>query len=99
MLDFYLIRDDQPKPDYPEQANLEFVGGLDLKTHSNLQKKGLIESQYDYFSDFRWGTTIIGQIKEKTRHDNFENDSDVIKLMDLIDKAQLKDSGLIAYCD
>ena len=38
MLDFYLIQDDQPMPDYPEQANLEFAGGINLKTFENLQR-------------------------------------------------------------
>jgi len=99
MLDFYLIKDDQPNPDYPEQSELEFAGGLDLKTHSNLQKKGLIDDHYDYFSDFRWDTTFVKQLKAKTKQSKFENDSDVQKLIDLINKAQLKESGLIAYCD
>lgn len=99
MLDFYLIRDDQPKPDHPEQADLEFAGALDLKTHSNLQKKELVESGHDYFSDLRWEKTAIRQIQKIARQDKFENDKVVKKLLDLIDKARLKDCGLIAYCD
>lgn len=42
MLDFYIIKDNQNLPDYPEQVGLEFVGGLDLKTFTNLQKKRLL---------------------------------------------------------
>lgn len=32
MLDFYIIKDDQAKPNYPKKLELEFVGGLDEKT-------------------------------------------------------------------
>lgn len=38
MLDFYTIKDDQSKPDYPEQVGLKFIGGLDDKTFRNLQR-------------------------------------------------------------
>jgi len=65
MLDFYLIDDDKAKPNYPEQSGLKFIGSLDEKTFSNLKSKKLIGNQFDYYSDFRWRTTIIGQ-KEKT---------------------------------
>ena len=36
MLDFYLINDEQPKPDYPEQANLKYISGLNSKTLQDL---------------------------------------------------------------
>ena len=51
MLDFYLIKDEQPKPDYPEQLNLEFAGGIDFKTFNDLIRKGIIDSRFDYYYD------------------------------------------------
>ncbi len=99
MLDFYLIQDDQPKPDYPEQANLEFVGGLDYKTFENLQNKGVIGSQYNYYSDFRWGTKMIEQQSTNVNLGEFKKDTDLEKLIDILEKAKNKNSGLIAYCD
>ena len=51
MLDFYIIKDDQAKPNYPEQLGLEFAGGLDDKTFENLQNKGIIDKRFDFYLD------------------------------------------------
>ena len=99
MLDFYLIQDDQPEPEYPEQAELEFAGGLDYKSFENLRAKGLIADRFDYYTDFRWGTDLIRQINEQINKKSGESDSDVKQLIDLLDQAIQKESGLIAYCD
>ena len=98
MLDFYLINDDQPKPNYPEQLSLEFVVGLDSKTFESLIKKGLIDSRFDYYSDFRWNLKVIEQINLNiVKAKNL--DSDIDKLNLIINKALELKSGLIAYCD
>ena len=99
MLDLYLIQDDQPKPDYPEQAKLEFAGGLDATTFANLQNKGIIASHYDYYSDFRWSAEVIEQQHEKIKLSKLVNDTDIKRLTKLLNKAQSKNTGLIAYCD
>ncbi len=52
MFDFYLITDEQRKPDYPEQVGLKFIAGINLKTYENLIKKGSINSRFDYYSGF-----------------------------------------------
>lgn len=99
MLDFYLLRDDHPKPEYPEQAELEFAGGLDYKSFENLRAKGLIADQFDYYTDFRWGMDLIRQIDKQIDKKSGESDSDVKQLIDLLNQALQKESGLIAYCD
>ncbi|WP_378173242.1 hypothetical protein [Aquimarina sp. SS2-1] len=65
MLDFYLINDEQPKPSYPEQANLEFISGLNSKTFESLKEKEIIDSRFDYYSDFRWNFQLVKQISKK----------------------------------
>jgi len=45
MLDFYLINDEQPKPNYPEQANHKYISGLNSKTFENLKDKGIMDSR------------------------------------------------------
>ncbi|MCD8433606.1 hypothetical protein LNJ05_12615 [Tenacibaculum finnmarkense genomovar ulcerans] len=98
MLDFYLIKDDQPKPNYPEQVSLEFVIGLDSKTFESLIKKRLIDSRFDYYSDFRWNLKVIEQINLNiVKAKNL--DSDIDKLNLIINKALELKSGIIAYCD
>nr|WKN34123.1 hypothetical protein K4G66_17230 [Tunicatimonas sp. TK19036] len=99
MLDFYLIRDDLPKSEYPEQVELEFAGGLDYKSFDNLRDRGIIADRFDYYTDFRWGTDLIRQINEQTNQKPSESDSDVKQLLDLLNQAIQKESGLIAYCD
>lgn len=98
MLDFYLIKDDQPKPNYPEQLSLEFVVGLDSKTFESLIKEGLIDSRFDFYSDFRWSLKVIEQINLNiVKAKNL--DSDIDKLNLIINKALELKSGIIAYCD
>jgi hypothetical protein len=99
MLDFYLIQDDQPKPNYPEQAELEIAGGLDYESYEYLISKGFIDKRFDYYSDFRWGAAMIKQIIGKINQGGFKNDSKVKKFYDLINLAFNKKCGLIAYCD
>lgn len=96
MLDFYLIKDEQRKPDYPEQENLEFAGGIDYETYENLVKKGIIDSRFDYYSDFRWDCKIIEQL---TTRNDVDSDSDFKKLNKILRKATETNNGLIAYCD
>jgi hypothetical protein len=99
MLDFYIIKDDQPKPNHPEQLGLEFVGGLDYKTFDNLQNKGIIDRRFDYYSDFRLGTVLIKQTRQTILQKQLQADSDVKKLTQLFDSADKNLSGLIAYGD
>jgi hypothetical protein len=99
MLDFYLLKDDQALPKHPEQLGLEFVGGLDDETFYNLQNKGIIDNRFDFYSDFRLGTELIKQIRETILQKQLQADADVKMLTQLFDKAEKKQSGLIALGD
>jgi hypothetical protein len=99
MLDFYIIEDDKPKPSNPGQSNLTYAGGLDDRTFDNLQRKGIIDGRFDYYSDFRWGTELIEQIQKTVQTKRMEKDSDVQSLLVLLEIAGRQKSGLIAYAD
>ena len=99
MLDFYIIEDDKPKPSNPGQSNLTYAGGLDDRTFYNLKRKGIIDDRFDYYSDFRWGTQLIAQIRKTIQNRKMERDSDVQSLLTLLDFAGRQKSGLIAYGD
>ncbi len=99
MLNFYIIKDDQAKPNYPEQLGLEFVGGLDDNTFDNLHNKGIIDKRFDYYSDFRLETVQIKQIRQTIIQKQLQADDGVKKLTQLFDTADKKQSGLIAYGD
>jgi hypothetical protein len=99
MLDFYLIHDDLPKPNYPEQAGLEIAGGLDYDSYEYLLSKNLIDKRFDYYSDFRWGSVMIKQISEKINQSGLKADFKVRKFYDLINLASNRKCGLIAFCD
>lgn len=99
MLDFYLIRDNQPIPNYPEQANLEIAGGLDYETYEYLKSKGLIDKRLDFYSDFFWGTEMIESTLAIINQGGFKSDPRVKLFYDLISLALEKKCGLIAYSD
>ena len=97
MLDFYIIKDDQAKPS--RQERLTFAGGLDDQTFYNLQDKGIIDRRFDCYSHFRWGNGLIKQIRENILKKQLQADNDVKKLIKILDSADMKQCGLIAYGD
>ncbi len=97
MLDFYFIVDEASKP-LNGPLVLEFAGDLDDKTFANLQKKGVIDDHF-YYSDFRWSEGILKQIRERINQEQMHADTDVVKLLRLVDAALKMKSGLIAYGD
>ena len=96
MLDFYLINDEQSKPDYPEKADLKFVSRIDHKTYKTLVSKRIINSRFDYHSDFRWNSQLIEKMYKKIKD---KSDSNIEKLSKILNKAMNEKCGLIAYCD
>ncbi|WP_294677153.1 hypothetical protein [uncultured Fluviicola sp.] len=98
MLDFYFIAEEISKP-INEPLGLDFAGDLDNKTFANLQKKGIIDDRFDYYSDFRWSKLILNQIRERIDRKQMHFDTDVIKLLRLINTALETKSDLIAYGD
>lgn len=98
MLDFYLINDEQKTPKHPKQINLRYICGLDSKTFENLKEKGIIDSRFDYYSDFRWRTKLVKEINIKALK-NKGIDTDIKKLYLILEKALETKSGIIAYCD
>ncbi len=98
MLDFYLINDNQPNPSFPEQVSLKIIVGLDLKTFKNLQNKGFIDLEFNYFSNFRWNFNTIKRLKTKV--DNMNSlDTDLKKINLILEQALKANSGIIAFCD
>lgn len=99
MLDFYLIKDDHSQPAYPEQAGLVFAGELDEQTYSHLQRKGVIDARFDFYSDFRLYSELITQMRQHIITHQLQADSGVKQLLVLLDMAEEQQSGLIAYGD
>ncbi|GGG07525.1 hypothetical protein GCM10011344_05080 [Dokdonia pacifica] len=97
MLDFYIASDSKEKPK-PDMLNtLEYAGGLEFEMFERLVRKEIIDSRFDFYSDFRWGSKMIKQIDMKIRE--YNDDSDVVYLKKILDKAQNLKAGLIAYGD
>lgn len=59
----------------------------------------MIDGRFDYYSDFRWGETLVKQIRQTIEDKQWYSDTDVKKLLELIDLALSKQSGLMAYGD
>lgn len=99
MLDFYIIKDNQTLSAARKQLDLEFVGGLDDLTFGNLKRKMILDVRLDYYSDFRLNNSQIRKIKENIVQKKLEDDSDAKELIYLLDCADNKQSGLIAFGD
>lgn len=99
MLDFYLIHDDQATPGYPELGGLEPVGGLDEKCFETLKNKKIIPGNFDYYTDFRWDTSLTKQMRGHIQERDLKADSCVKNLVTLLDRAEQHKCGLMAYCD
>lgn len=95
MLDFYLLPDDKPMP--RKLDSLEYAGGLEYDVYDRLVSKRIIDSRFDYYSDFRWSNHIILQIYSRINEINL--DSDLSKVKSILDKANAKGYGLIALAD
>lgn len=97
MLDFYIIPDSEetPKPDKVDK--LDYAGGLELEIFYRLKKKGIIDSRFGFFSDFRWDNQLVKQIDSKGKV--LSTDTDIKELKRIIDKAINSESGLIAIGD
>jgi hypothetical protein len=101
-MEFYLIPDHIPNPEWPRQKNLRFAGGLELKEFEQMQKLGLIEPECGYFDDFRWNFENVKSkhetINSKFRLKSIENNV-VNKFAVIIDLAFKQKVGITAYCD
>lgn len=97
MLDFYIIKEEQITPNSP--TGLEFIGQLDDNTFRNLKTKGIIDKCYDYYSDFRWNTKTIFQIRQNSTKSSTQEDTDIKQLNRLLDLAENRKSGIIAFAD
>lgn len=98
MLDFYLIQDDQAKPNNLEKSGIELVGRLDENTFEELQKEGIVDLRFDFYSTFRWDRMFVKQLQVRLESLNKQTDS-TNNLKELLEKASKRQSGLIAYGD
>ena len=102
MLDFYLISDKMPNPDWPEKENLKYADGLTPEEFEQLVKLELIETDVGYWDDFRWNSKQVeakhARINSKHLIESIEN-TVVNKFAKMIQSAVNDNLGLIAYCD
>lgn len=94
MLDFYIIKDTEVRQ---TPNKLRYAGGLEFGPFKRLANLGIIDSKFDYYSDFRWQSSYLHQIALKM--EGLESNTDIAKLKSIIDKAINTQSGLIAFAD
>lgn len=99
MLDFYWIRDEQPMPEYPEQAGLRYAGGIPMEVWERLQRKGILDQELSYFSDFRWSRQDIRRMRQRMEDRSMSSDTDIRLLDHLLNPAFAADYGLMAVGD
>lgn len=99
MLDFYLISDEETKPAYPEKIGLVLAGSMDDGTFERLKRKQVIDERFDYYTDFRWSRALTMQIRSRIVQHRLQADTDVQKLLNVLNLADQHNNGLIAYAD
>jgi hypothetical protein len=106
MLDFYLIDDEQAKPSYPEQTNLEYAGGINLATFEELQRLRFIEDRFDFWTDYRWSNQQVKQKSDVLIKDypdlpenRYKPEKPEKTLWMILEKAVRTGQGLIAFAD
>lgn len=98
MLDFYFIPDDQPFRE-EDARTLERAGGIEMDMFDRLQRKGIIDQRFAYYDDFRWESTLVKQLHEQVCSAKFAADTDAKHLLQILDRAMERGSGLMALCD
>lgn len=104
MLDFYLLPENDIHVEekelisYVSENKLVFAGGIEAEVFERLQKFGLINEIYDYYSDFIWDTSEIKTLLKHIKTKQIRN-RDAIILQTILEKAKVEGSGLFALCD
>ena len=98
MLDFYLINDEQPKPNSFQKSGLAFAGSLNEQTFEDLKQKKIIEERFDYCTDLRWSK---GQVIQKFTQLKKQStkETGIVTFLAILEKAVNQQSGLMTYSD
>lgn len=99
MLDFFLINDSQPKPN--RNSKLEHIGGIEDELFYQLRSESIIDSWFDYYSDFRWGSEIVARLflKLQQRPKSATLQKEERAFSAILQKAVDARSGLLAFGD
>lgn len=92
MLDFFFIRDEQPKGS--DQVNS--AGGIDYEEFIKAQDLKIIENHLDYYGDFRWKSQAV---KHKHALLNPTITIALPHLAAILRQSFAVESGLIAFGD
>ena len=93
MLDFYLIRDEQPSI---LSAHLKYVGGIEWEEFEAAQIACIIENHLDYYEKFRWSNE---QIKRKIFLLKSLDRASLFNLTNILEKSSSSGFGLLAFGD
>lgn len=99
MLDFYLIEEQQQTPEYPEEMNLKYLGGLEFQSFSKLKVIGIIDLSFSYYNDYRLNLKQVKEILLKMNLSKWKEDLDLLSFQKILYKAIEAKMELIAFCD
>jgi len=96
-MDFYIIPDDKPKPD--SLTEIKFAGSISEIIFDILQNENLIEKRFDYYTDFRLTNDFVKSKLDLIDIKNLKSNPSVFKFKEILEKANVKNNGLLAYSD
>lgn len=106
MLDFYMIKDFEDSPEYPNECN--YIGGLTLEEFDECkvlvifcQKNNIA---FDFFEDFRLNTKDVKILKKylsKIILDKSNKIDEKVskKIFNFLKEVQKNKTGIICFCD
>ncbi|MGY3087066.1 hypothetical protein ACVWYF_000092 [Hymenobacter sp. UYAg731] len=94
MLDFYLIKDEEPNSYSFTQE--EYAGGIRMLEFEQAQYARIIEPHLDFFKDFRWSSE---QAKQKLQHVQATKSEQFAALQKILQRAIEMNCGVMAVAD
>ncbi|MBO2031823.1 hypothetical protein J4D99_10535 [Siccationidurans ginsengisoli] len=92
MLDFFFIRDEQPR----SSDQLSPAGGIAYEEFINSQEASVIDNYLDYYGDFRWSSQLVRQKRALLTP---AVEAAIPNLASILKQAFAAECGLIAFGD
>lgn len=103
MLDMYLIADNKETPYAPEDARLEYLGGVGLREFRDMQRLEVLSVKDSFWHDFRWTSDKVKELYEHLHEVRIVQTSEHSffrkNLIGFLETAMKRRSGIVAYCD
>lgn len=104
MLDFYLVSDDEPIPEYPNES--AYIDSISWEEHEHINNYFLLPYKKNqpllhYYEDSHFKLLTVTEIKSLMPNIEIDplNDASIEKFSKILKLAIDKEMGLVTFCD